>query len=60
MFEKQAKELCDALRDMAKSDFSIDNFESYLSRHFDVWMSKYANTPDGLANEFRTFANITE
>ena len=24
----------------------LDNFESYLSYHFDVWMEKWANSPE--------------
>jgi len=32
--------------------------EAYLSHHFDVWMSKYANDPENLSTEMRAFAEI--
>ena len=59
LYTKQAAMMCQAIKDMAKSDFALDNFESYLSHHFDSWMKKFANTPDDLAAELKDFASIT-
>ena len=56
--EENAKILADAIRTFAEKPENIDNFESYLSNHFDTWMQKFAKDPDGLANEFRTFAEM--
>ena len=58
-FENEAKEFCDALKKMVNNEYSIENFESYLSHHFDVWYEKYANTPQGLIYEIRSFSEIT-
>ena len=57
-FEKQAAGFCAALKTIANDDFLLENFECYLSRHFDVWMEEYANTPDGLTSEMMQFASI--
>ena len=37
---------------------NIDNLEYYLENHFDVWMEKYAHTPEGLAHEMKSFAEM--
>lgn len=57
-FEEQAQALCKALKVMASNENAIDNFESYLTQHFDVWMQKWANTPDGLVDEIKNFAEM--
>lgn len=36
----------------------IENFISYLENHFSAWVQKYANNPNGIANEFLTFSEI--
>lgn len=56
--EIKAKALCDAIRKFKDNPAAIDNFESYLSYHFDAWYEKFANTPDGLIDEFNHFAAI--
>ena len=56
--EENAVILCNAIRTFAGDDEALSNFESYLSRHFDVWMKKYASYPEGLASEFQIFANL--
>ena len=37
---------------------NLDNLECYLSHHFEAWMKKYANTPEGLTAEMVEFANM--
>ena len=56
--EINAKILCDAIRKFAENPAAIENFESYLSYHFDVWHNKFASTPDGLIDEFKMFSSI--
>lgn len=56
--EENAKILADAIRTFAKHPENIDNFESYLSMHFDKWMELWANNPDKLAYEFKNFAEM--
>ena len=58
-FENEAKEFCNALKKMVNNEYSIENFESYLSHHFDVWIDKYASTPDGIISEVKHFSEIT-
>lgn len=53
-----AKMLCDALRKFASNPDAIDNFECYLSYHFDKWIQKYASDPAGLAGELKNFSEI--
>ena len=59
-YQEQAKALCNALKAMTNNEYSIENFESYLSYHFDTWLRMYANTPDDMTAEIQHFANITE
>lgn len=53
-----AKEFVNVIREMANKPNNLDNFESYLSQHFDVWMEKFANTPEGLTSELKSFAEM--
>ena len=56
--EKLAEEFCKAIKEMARKQDNLDNFECYLSHHFDVWMEKFANTPEGLVSEMKSFAEM--
>ena len=56
--EKLAKEFCAAIRTFAENPERLENFESYLSHHFDVWMETYANTPEKLTAEVKRFAEM--
>lgn len=57
-FEQLAHEFAEAIRMFAEKPDNIDNFESYLSYHFDVWMEKYASYPEGLVSEMKHFAEM--
>lgn len=48
----------EALENFAKNPDGIINFCSYLSYHFADWLSKFANTPEGLASELLNFSKI--
>lgn len=54
-----AVKLADAIRTFDQNPDNLDNFESYLAYHFDVWMQQYAKDPEGLVSEFEYFANMT-
>ena len=54
--EKIAKAFCDSLRKMDAEH--IDKLERYLSCHFDKWLERYANTPEGLTYEMQTFSEM--
>lgn len=47
-----------AIRKFATKPENIDNFESYLSAHFDKWLEKFANTPENMAGEMKSFAEM--
>ena len=58
-YEKQAAaDFVEAIKLIADKPDNLDNLESYLSRHFSEWVSKWANTPEGLAAEMKEFAEM--
>ena len=56
--EQIAKQFCEALRTIAGKPENLDNLESYLSYHFAEWMNKYANTPENITAELKSFADM--
>ena len=56
--ERLAEELAEAIKRMANSEESLNNFKNYLSTHFNTWIKKWANTPEGLTAEFKNFSKI--
>ena len=56
--EECAKIFVEAIKTMASKPDNLQNFEWYLERHFDVWMEKWANSPEGLAYEVENFAKM--
>ena len=57
-YEEQATQFCEAIRTLANNTENLENLESYLSRHFSEWISKWANSPAGLAEEMKEFAEM--
>ena len=57
-FEQLAHEFAEAIRMFSEKPDNIDNFESYLSYHFDVWMEKFAYNPESLTSEVKQFAEM--
>lgn len=53
-----AKNFVDAIKEIASKPDNLDNLESYLSHHFDVWMEKFADTPENLTTEMKNFAEM--
>ena len=56
--EELAKIFVEAIKTMASKPDNLQNFEWYLERHFDVWMEKFANSPEGLTSEVKHFAEM--
>ena len=56
--EECAKVFVEAIKTMASKPDNLDNFESYLSYHFDVWMGKFAYNPECLVSELKHFAEM--
>lgn len=57
-FEAEARIVAAAIMELAANESALDNFESYLSRHFKSWLAKFANDPENMAGEFKNFASI--
>jgi hypothetical protein len=56
--EHVAQQFVAAIKTIAEKPENLENLELYLSRHFSVWLEKYANTPEGITAEMREFANM--
>ena len=56
--EQTAKQFCETLRAIAGKPENLENLESYLSYHFAEWMNKYANTPENITAELKSFADL--
>ena len=54
----EAAQFCDAIRELASKPENLQNLENYLEYHFDKWMEKYASTPDDIAAEMSSFAQM--
>lgn len=57
-YEKEARQVCAAIKKMAENENTLNNFEIYLSFHFKEWLKKFANTPQDMACELQEFAKI--
>lgn len=58
-FEEQADRLCDAIKYMADDNNALENFNSYLSYHFDVWLNQYVNNNvENFVSEVEHFAHM--
>jgi hypothetical protein len=56
--KQNAETMKEALENFNKHPERIENFILYLERHFSIWCKEYANTPEGIANEFLHFSEI--
>ena len=57
-YTSEAEQFCNAIRELANKPENLQNLESYLAWHFDKWMEEYANSPDGIAAEMSSFAQM--
>ena len=57
-YEKQAKDFCEAIKEIATNENALTTLENYLACHFGGWLEEYASTPDGLVCELKTFAKM--
>jgi len=57
-YENEANALADAIKKLAANNDALNNFASYLSYHFPVWLERYGNTMEGLVSEFEHFASM--
>lgn len=57
-FESEAASVYCSIRKLVENPDALDNFESYLSMHFDTWLKQYADDPAGFAHELHEFASM--
>lgn len=57
-YTEQAETFCKAIKLLAEREDALENFELYLSYHFETWLQKRANTPERISEELMDFANI--
>ena len=57
-YQNTAKRFTEAIRALANNEDALDNLKYYLSMHFDVWMQKFASTPESITAELNSFAHI--
>ena len=55
---KAAADFVEAIKRLAENPQNLENLQSYLEQHFTLWMKQYANTPENMAAEMLSFANI--
>ena len=56
--KKFAKMFCDVIRTMSRKPENIENLENYLAYHFADWLKVYANNPEDIAMEMKSFAEM--
>lgn len=57
-YKQLASEFVNAIKAIADNPDNLENFEMYLSLHFDKWMEKYAGYPEGITSELKIFAGV--
>lgn len=56
--EEYARQFCKAIKTLAEKPANLDNLESYLSKHFNEWLRKFASTPKNMVAEMKAFADM--
>ena len=51
-----AKVFIKAIQTIADNPENLENLKLYLERHFNTWLEKFADTPEGLVYEMKQFA----
>lgn len=56
--QQAAKDFIKALKTISEKPKNLDNFELYLTCHFDKWLEIWANTPEKITGELKHFAEM--
>ena len=54
------KMLVDALKRFTEKPENVENFSSYLDRHFYKWLDKFANNPLSFICELDQFSKVVD
>ncbi len=57
-YEHEAQQFCKAIKAIASDTERLNNLESYLTYHFDTWLERWANTPEGISADLQAFAEM--
>ena len=57
---KAAADFVEAIKRLSENPQNLENLQSYLEQHFPLWLKRYANTPEDMAAEMLSFANIEQ
>ena len=57
-YESEAKRFTETIQALANNEDALSNLECYLSMHFDIWLQKFASTPESFVAEMNSFAHI--
>ena len=57
---KAASDFVEAIKRLAENPQNLENLQSYLEQHFPLWLKRYANTPEDMAAEMLSFADVKE
>jgi hypothetical protein len=57
-YEKEATLFIEAIKTLSQKQENLQDLESYLSHHFETWLKRYANTPNGIIYELKAFADM--
>lgn len=53
-----AKEFIKSIKTIASKEMNLENFEIYLSYHFDIWLELFADSPEKITAELKAFAEM--
>ena len=56
--EQSAVEFVKAIKTIAEKPQNLENLESYLSFHFEKWLTMWADTPEKITSELKAFVNM--
>lgn len=59
-YEQETKIFCNSILKLAENENNLQILESYLSQHFEVWLTKFADSPENIAAELNAFANMED
>lgn len=56
--EQLASEFINAIKTISTKENNLQNFQNYLSNHFEIWLQRFANTPEDITAELKEFAKM--
>ena len=57
-FEELAERFVETIKRISTKEENLNNLQHYLSRHFEQWLTRVANTPQDIVFELEQFEKI--